>query len=93
MTTSSLDTTGSRTIEASEFSTRSLELLDEVAETGEEIVITRHGRPLSRLVPYHRKPRLTFGRNRGNIRILGDIVSPMPAAWFEEEDDLGTEIY
>lgn len=91
MTTSSLDTTGTRTIEASEFRARCLELMDEVAETGEEIVITRHGRPVSRLAPYHRKPRLAFGRNGNHIRILGDIVSPMPAEWFTEEGEPGTD--
>ena len=27
---------------------------------------------------------LYFGRNRDNIRILGDIVSPMPTEWYEK---------
>ncbi len=29
------------------------------------------------------KQGLYFGRNRENIRVIGDIVSPMPAKWFE----------
>ena len=69
-------TAAPRTIKASEFKARCLKLMDEVAETGEEIVITKHGRPVSKLAPYREKPKLPFGRNRDNIRILGDIVSP-----------------
>ena len=81
-----------RTIKASEFKAKCLKLMDEVAESGEEIVITKNGRPVSRLMPYRGKPQMAFGRNRDNIRILGDIVEPMPAEWFEDadhrEDDL-----
>ena len=78
---------GSRTIKASEFKATCLKLMDEVAETGEEIVITKNGRPVSRLVPFREKPELWFGRNRDVIQIKGDIVSPMPAEWFEKADD------
>ena len=35
---------GPRTIKASEFKAKCLKLMDEVAETGEEIVITKNGR-------------------------------------------------
>ncbi len=79
--------TAPRTIKASEFKARCLKLMDEVAESGEEIVITKHGRPVSRLAPYRERPKAPFGRDRDNIRILGDIVSPMPAEWFEKPDD------
>lgn len=39
-----------RQIQASEAKTRLLALLDQV-EAGESVVITRHGRPIARLVP------------------------------------------
>ena len=44
-----------RTIKASEFKTKCLKLMDEVAESGEAIVITKNGRPVSRLTPYRGK--------------------------------------
>ncbi len=72
------------TIKASEFNARCLKLIDEVAKSGEEIVITKHGRPVSKLAPYRKRPKMPFGRHRDKIRILGDIVSPMPAEWFEK---------
>lgn len=40
-----------KTITASQFKARCLRLLDEVAETGEPLVITKHGRPVARLEP------------------------------------------
>ena len=79
-----------RIIESSDFKSKCLELMDEVAETGEEIVITKNGKAIAKLTPYLKKsseplPEMSesmFGKDRGKIRILGDIVSPMPAEWF-----------
>lgn len=65
-----------RTIPAGEFKNRCLALMDEVNETGEEIVITKHGKPVSRLVPaVERKP--IFGMFEDQIKITGDIMSPV----------------
>ncbi len=74
---------GPRTIKASEFKAKCLKLMDEVAKTGEEIVITKNGLPVARLAPCSQKPKDWFGQDRDKIRILGDIVSPMPENWFE----------
>lgn len=64
-----------RTIPAGEFKNRCLALMDEVNETGEEIVITKHGKPVSRLVPAkERNPIL--GMYRDQIKITGDIMAP-----------------
>ena len=76
-----------RAINASEFKAKCLKLIDEVAESGEEIVITKHGRPVSRLLPYRQNPKSLFGRGKGTIEIHGDIVEPVPAEWFEDADD------
>ncbi len=40
-----------RTIGAGEFKQKCLALIDEVASTNEQILITKRGRPLARLVP------------------------------------------
>ncbi|MCY4371508.1 MAG: type II toxin-antitoxin system Phd/YefM family antitoxin [bacterium] len=68
-----------RTIPAGEFKNRCLALMDEVNETGEEIVITKHGRPVSRLVPA-RKRKPLVGMFRDRRRIAGDIMSPATPA-------------
>ena len=82
-----------RTIKASEFKAKCLKLMDEVAETGEEIVITKNGRPVSKLVPCDEAPETWFGRHRDNIRILGDIVGPMPREWWDDPDDEAEDLF
>ena len=70
-----------RTIEASEFKAKCLKLMDEVAESGEEIVITRNGRPVSRLLPYRGKPLSPLGRDRDILRIHADLDEPIDVQW------------
>ena len=80
-------TAGVRTMKASEFKAKCLKLMDEVAETGEEIVITKNRRPVAKLTPLKQRPKTLFGVDRGRIEILGDIVSPMPAEWYTDPVD------
>ncbi|MEX1104116.1 MAG: type II toxin-antitoxin system Phd/YefM family antitoxin, partial [Dehalococcoidia bacterium] len=40
-----------RTMPAGEFKAKCLALLDEVAETGEELVVTKRGKPVARVAP------------------------------------------
>ena len=77
---------GARTMKASEFKAKCLKLMDEVAETGEEIVITKHGKPTARLVAYRPTPKSWFGADQGKIEILGDIVSPIDVEWEAESN-------
>lgn len=71
------------TIQATEFKAKCLALMDRVARTGETIVVTKNGRPIAELRP-HRPPRAKtlFGLHKGQVEILGDIISPIdPQAW------------
>ena len=77
---------GPRTIEASEFKAKCLKLMDEVAESGEEIVITKNGSPTARLVPYRERPKTLFGIDRDKLEILGDIISPIDVEWEAESN-------
>ena len=77
-------TGNTRTITASEFRAKCLQLMDEVAATGEEIIITKNGRPVSRLIPYREKPKSLFGIDRDKVVILGDIVEPIDVEWEAE---------
>jgi prevent-host-death family protein len=73
-----------KTIKASEFKARCLALMDEVAASGEPIVITKNGEPISQLVPYRRPLKTLFGLHRDTLRIEGDIVSPVAVDWEAE---------
>lgn len=68
------------TIQASEFKAKCLALMDQVARTGQTIVVTKNGRPVAELRA-HRPPRAKslIGLHRGRIEIRGDIVSPIGA--------------
>ncbi len=66
----------SHTVTATEFKTRCLALIDEIAKTGDTIVVTRHGKPVAQLVPPARKPwKSPAGSLAGEIKIIGDIVN------------------
>ncbi len=41
-----------RTCKASEFKAKCLQLMDDVAETGEAIIVTKNGKPVAQLVPF-----------------------------------------
>ena len=58
--------------------------MDEVAETGREIVITKRGRPVARLVPLRPSLGAWFGRDRDIIKIHGDIGAPIDLEWEAE---------
>lgn len=66
-----------RTIKASEFKATCLRLMDEIAETGEIVEITKHGRPVARLVPHRQRRPSLLGLHRGQVRVFGDIVGPI----------------
>jgi len=68
-------------MKASEFKARCLKLMDEVAETGQPIVILKHGKPVSQLSPYVKKPDTLFGALKGSVRIKGDITAPIGVKW------------
>lgn len=72
------------TIKASEFKARCLGLMDEVARTGEPILITKNGRPVAELRPHTAAPRASpFGIHKGSVHITGDIISPLDASEWE----------
>ncbi|MEI9906241.1 MAG: type II toxin-antitoxin system prevent-host-death family antitoxin [Asticcacaulis sp.] len=67
-------------IGAGEFKAKCLKLLDEVAETRHTIIITKHGKPVAKLVPMPQKKSL-FGLMRGGLYYEGDIISPLNVEW------------
>ena len=71
-----------RTIQASEFKAKCLALMDEVARSGEVLVVTKNGRPVAELRPYSGgRAASPFGLHR-EVEIRGDILSPIDEdAW------------
>ncbi len=68
-----------RTIPAGRFKAQCLRLLDEVAETGETIVVTKRGRPVARLEPVE-EPRSLVG----SVTFLvsdEELIAPILEPW------------
>jgi prevent-host-death family protein len=65
-----------KTVAAGEFKARCLALLDEVAETGRPLLVTKRGKPVARLVPVEAPPGLLH-----SVKKEKDIISPIDEKW------------
>ena len=63
------------TLTATEFKAKCLHLLDEVAESGCSLVITKHGRSVARVIPVSTSHKPLRGSWKGRMKINGDIVN------------------
>jgi prevent-host-death family protein len=75
----------SREIGAAEFKAHCLEIMDEVERLGAEIVITKHRRPVARLLPANAGAEGFCGSLRGMVVRAGDLISPIRANWEADE--------
>ncbi len=57
----------------SEFKSRCLEVLETLRHGGRDLIVTKHGEPIARVMPI-RKPRPLRGLLKGQVEIRGDIV-------------------
>lgn len=75
-----------QTISASEFKARCLELMDRVQQDRNEIVVTKYGKPVAKLVPFREKPASILGFLKGTVTFHGDVVEPTGEAWEADSD-------
>ncbi len=68
-----------RVLTASRFKAQCLALLDEVALTGESLVVTKHGRPVAKVAPLEESPSL-----RGSVTFNvpdEELIAPLDETW------------
>jgi prevent-host-death family protein len=70
-----------RVIKASEFKAKCLALIDQVANTGDPIVIAKNGKPLVELIAHRTSKRSPLGVWKGEVAIKADIISPIDVDW------------
>jgi prevent-host-death family protein len=70
-----------KAIKASEFKAKCLALLDQVAASGDRLVITKNGKPIADLVPHKGSKPSPLGLLKGQMKITGDILSPIDVEW------------
>jgi prevent-host-death family protein len=63
-----------KTIAATEFKAKCLAILDELDSNG--IVVTKHGRPIAKVLPIHQQGNERFvGAMKTKIKVHGDILT------------------
>lgn len=72
-------------IQAGVFKAKCLDLMDKVYEQHISIIITKHGKPVARLVPIEEMSIDFFGCLKDTVTIKGDIINPIEANWDASE--------
>jgi prevent-host-death family protein len=65
-------------VPAGVFKARCLALLDEVARTGQPLVVTKRNKPVARIVPVETGRKSSL---RGSVTFHGDVVGPILDHW------------
>lgn len=70
-----------RTMSAASFKAECLALLDAVRDSGEEVIVTKRGVPVARLVAI----RATSAKPlKGSVTVLDDLIAPIDVKWDAE---------
>ena len=74
-------------IPAGQFKARCLQLINLVKEKRSEIIVTKRGKPVAKLVPLEEDARDgLLGYLRGSVTIVGDITRPVDERWDADAD-------
>ena len=72
-----------KTVSKSELKMKMLEYFRMVEQSGEELIVTSHGKPTLKVVPLHTKTGVdeAFADLRGDIHIDDSIMDPETQEW------------
>ena len=76
-------------VSKSQFKPKALELFRQIQSTGRELVITEHGRPVLKIVPYVEDPEAALRALRalrGTVVAYREPLEPMAAEDWEAND-------
>ena len=74
-------------VPAGQFKARCLELISLVKERRVEVIVTKRGQPVAKLVPLADDgPSSLLGRLRGTVTVIGDITRPVGESWDADRD-------
>lgn len=62
---------------ASIFKASCLKVMDDVQATGEPVIVTKRGKPVVKVIPVKPEKGDIFGSMASEVRIIGDIESPV----------------
>lgn len=61
-----------KTVGAAKFKEQCLSILDHLDPEG--LVITKHGKPVAKLIPFERQSASLIGSLKGKIKVHGDVL-------------------
>lgn len=70
-----------KTIPAAKFKAKCLALLDDVAQSHDPLIVTKHGKPVAKIIPVGPKSDIENKPLKGCITYIGDILSPIDEDW------------
>ena len=70
-----------RSVPATEFKTHCLALLEEVRETRQPLLVTRHGKPVVEITPYVARNAAHVNPLKDSIVFQDDLISPLEERW------------
>ena len=70
-----------RKVAATEFKERCLALLEEVRQTRQSLLVTRHGKPVAEISPYVPKSDASTNPLKGSILSQDDLIAPLDERW------------
>jgi len=74
-----------KTMAAGSFKAQCLAVMDEVQAKRETVVITKHGKPVAKLVPAGKATDEIYNFLRGKGAVTGDVMSPAIENWVDLE--------
>ena len=70
-----------KTMAAGSFKVHCLAVMDEVQAKRQTVVITKHGRPVAKLVPADKGTDEIYNFLGGKGAVIGDVISPAIEDW------------
>jgi prevent-host-death family protein len=72
-----------KSMPAGKFKAQCLRVMDEVNQQHSEVIITKRGKPIAKLVPVEDRVSDLFGCMQGTATIDGDVFAPLadPTDW------------
>ena len=70
-----------KSIAATEFKAHCLALIEEVRQTRQTILVTRHGKPVAEISPYTPRNAERANPLKGSIVYQGDLISAIDEKW------------
>jgi prevent-host-death family protein len=67
-------------IPAAQFKAQCLAVMEQVADSGRPVVVTKHGKPVVQIIPVESDENDIFGFMAGKGRIVGDIENTIPVS-------------